>query len=980
MRYGVLTGLAMAVTLWSGLADAAERATCASYRAEPVGPRDATLCASLAEKVRTPSAFSLGEYETILNDFGANFCHRDEAAGWEHDKFIRLTGPRIATLRDGEWSSRNFGTHAPVVVWYSPDMAHWLRTWRPAEGEQLEGAPPPPDGAMIVKEMFPSPTSPCRSIDPRHLFPEFGSATMVRDSKGSRDGWFYGFFQNEPYTPDWPARADNPPPSMGFGQYCLNCHASAHFQTFAASENIAGEPGLPISFLSQEFADRDPPPPAHDGAPPRAAALEPPRAEADDAVLAALRAFAGALPNRDAIQTMASQTYDYGWVPAGGPTVSETFVPSNNCVGCHDAGTTGLQFDMTMPSPHGDGLVNLSPFATWRTSPMGLAGRDPVFLAQLASEVQTFHPESRDIIESTCLGCHGVGGQRQFQIDNHAADESCPPFRREMLDAVPYPPDNPTAVHAGYGALARDGITCLVCHRAGLKTGEAATLAAQPQNACIEERQAFLNPGLTGFAATFTGSLFLLPPYTIIGPFEDPKTKPMDIALGMVPKHDMSIREAEACGSCHTVHLPVLRDGKVLGHIYEQTTYPEWAFSAYRTGTTPDGALPFGAGDRADTCQGCHMPSRDASGNPHISKIASIQEFTDFPATTHQLGPEATDLQAREGFAEHTLVGLNLFLVKMAKQFPDILGIHTRDPISGDIGVLPLQRTEDAIIAQAREATAELRIGPVTRGAETLAADVTVTSHVGHKFPSGVGFRRAFLAFEVLDADGGVLWASGRTNRGGVIVGPDGAPIDGELWWKEDCSAYAHPGERRHQPHFEVITGEDQAQIYQELVATPPADEPAPHCGYDADPKGDLTTSFLSICATVKDNRILPAGTLPLASRIAIAEALGAKADLAHEAGPHLVGADPDYATGGGDTVRYAVPLSALPEGAAPVSVRAALYYQAQPPFYLQDRFCTGKGADTERLRYLVGHLDLDDSPAEGWKLEIATATASVVE
>jgi hypothetical protein len=225
----------------------------------------------------------------------------------------------------------------------------------------------------------------------------------------------------------------------------------------------------------------------------------------------------------------------------------------------------------------------------------------------------------------------------------------------------------------------------------------------------------------------------VLPPDTVIGPFEAPKVVPMESAIGMTPKHDPGIRSAEVCGSCHTVHLPVLRDGVTLGHIYEQTTYPEWAFSAYRTGTTPDGALPDGAGARAETCQGCHMPSRDADGKPRISKIASIQEFTSFPATTFQLGPEATDLQFREGFAEHTLVGLNLVLIKMAKQFPDILGIHTRDPVSGDIGVLPLERTEDAILAQARNDTAEVAVARLTRNPTTLSADVTVTSHVGHR-------------------------------------------------------------------------------------------------------------------------------------------------------------------------------------------------------------------------------------------------------
>lgn len=48
---------------------------------------------------------------------------------------------------------------------------------------------------------------------------------------------------------------------------------------------------------------------------------------------------------------------------------------------------------MTAPVPQGEALSNLSPYATWRTSPMGLAGRDPVFFAQLASETPTFHPE-----------------------------------------------------------------------------------------------------------------------------------------------------------------------------------------------------------------------------------------------------------------------------------------------------------------------------------------------------------------------------------------------------------------------------------------------------------------------------------------------------------------------------------------------------------------------------------------------------------
>jgi hypothetical protein len=97
---------------------------------------------------------------------------------------------------------------------------------------------------------------------------------------------------------------------------------------------------------------------------------------------------------------------------------------------------------------------------------------------------------------------------------------------------------------------------------------------------------------------------------------------------------------------------------------------------------------------------------------------------------------------------------------------------------------------------------------------------------------------------------------------------------------------------------------------------------------------------------------------------------------MADDAGPTAVGDDPDYVSGGGDAVAYRVPVAEL-KGATPVSVEAALYYQATPPFYLQDRFCTAKGPDTERLSFLAGHLNLNGTEAAGWKLKVV-GTGSV--
>src|SRR5205085_7729980 len=120
---------------------------------------------------------------------------------------------------------------------------------------------------------------------------------------------------------------------------------------------------------------------------------------------------------------------------------------------------------------------------------------------------------------------------------------------------------------------------------------------------------------------------------------------------------------------------------------------------------------------------------------------------------------------------------------------------------------------------------------------------------------------------------GKVLWASGRTNPAGVIIDENKAPITGELWWTSDCASRIEPEKRAHQPHYQEITRQDQAQIYQELVSAP-ANVDAPVCGPNAQPEGELTTSFLSACARVKDNRILPQGFLPLEQRIAISRKL----------------------------------------------------------------------------------------------------------
>lgn len=966
----VFTSLAVLLDCAQG---SAASATCAEEQATAQVPTDLALCAALGPIVRKPSALPLNEYQAKLGEYLRNFCHRDEKSGWKVDKRVRDTGPWVGTYANGRWAGNYFGTHAPALVWYSPDMYAWLKAIRPGEG-----AHPPaqaqqiPDGAIIVKEMYRAPAAACARVDPLHLRPDNeGAAIMVRDSRASHDGWFWGWFGWNDWQPDWPQRAQNHDyPFMGFGQYCTNCHASAKEHTFSSLKNIKGEPGEPLVFFSQNFFLDPSWQSLHNRIAQSESKAQPRPAEgrySPDFV--GTFSWWGGRPDRDAIVKMPSVSYDNVWAKAPPPTAASQFVTSDQCLGCHSAGGTGLQYDMTMPGPDTK-LINLSPYGTWSGSPMGLSGRDPVFFAQLASERETFHPGSKAMIDDTCLGCHGVQGQRQFAIDRHAATGACETIDREMVNAVPYPPGDPVSRLAKYGALARDGVSCAACHRMVVGKADADKHRHEPQNKCVEERQAALNPGLTGFAKTFTGTFFMGPPDQFYGQFQDPKKKSMYAAIGSNPVHSPTVSSSEMCGSCHTVHLPVLHRGRKIGHFYEQTTYPEWAFSDYRTGATPDGALPLGAGSKAQSCQGCHMPNKDAHGNPYRSKIAAIQEYTNFPQAEHTLDPKDLDLPERAGFATHTLVGLNIFLLKMAWQFPDILGLRRTDPMMSDLGIDPLVHSEQVMLQQAAERTASISFDEVKTADGVLSARVKVDNRAGHKFPSGVAFRRAFIEFNVLGADNQVLWASGRTNGVGVIVDDKRNPIAGELWWRHDCSARIDPMARIHQPHYQVITRQDQAQIYEELLSAPP-DVAAPKCGVDAQPAGRLTTSFLSICSKVKDNRLLPHGFLRLDDRVEISRALGAGAELAHETGPAAIGDDPDYRTGGGDSVVYRVPLSEL--AGKPAAVQATIYYQATPPNYLQDRFCTSKSDDTKRLFFLTGKLNLAGTPAQDWKLKVVS-------
>ncbi len=931
-----------------------------------------------------PCAQPVVEYERQLFAFLNQRQYRE--LGWRVDKGVRDTGP----YKNG----RYYGTHPAVRIYYSPEIIAWL------EGGKQTAIP---DGAMIIKEQYPPPAARYEGLDDDELFARMTSWTvMVKDSRGSYDGWFWSnpakgqeAVDNHKYPFDHPV--------SGFGIYCVRCHASTKSSgatneyTFAALRNIAGYPGEPLKFEIDDTWKRIAAPSAvatkrpddttneslaarmivaakADAAHPRCVGANHPEMcppLLDESFLAQFPSIPAL--EREQVAHLPPVTHD--WVARRPAPAHEKqpFVTSNQCMSCH----AGLlePFGPTMFVPRTESIeyaapgAHLSPYGEWRWTPMGLAGRDPVFYAQLESELALLkHDYAHDPAQGeqlsaelvqTCLSCHGVMGKRQFEID-HAGSGA-----RFGLAHVMQSTHSPTPANADewqYGALARDGISCSVCHH----------MQPRPQPKTDER------PYLEYYLETsITGNLYLGNPNELHGPFEDKEISPyvMEHALGFKPRHNPYIKSSQMCGTCHVVNLPIVDrpapegtdEGALIAaeqnpafkgffHHVEQATYLEWLNSEFENEFHADNP-------QAKTCQDCHM-DRDYHSDEHNvhleaieTRIAAIQDNT-YPEAENLASREELEVRVRKtGYARHNFRGLNMFLVEMFNQFDDVLGVRKYDFMTGSTEDIPHAASD--LARQARNDVATVKVDAHMENGELVAA-VDVFNQVGHRFPSGVGFRRAFLELLVVEPSaepGGaerIVWSSGRTNSLGVLVDAAGAPLPCEFFSNDPTT-----NKQAFQPHHEVITSPEQVQIYETLL-------------WGGEHK--FTTSFIHGSEIVKDNRLLPRGWKHDGPDPALNGAF-----LRATYPCPTTRKDPRYQDGSGsDQVLYRVKL---PAGADParLTVRATLYFQAMPPYFLKSLFETAPdGPATQRLHYLCSNIDLRGTPIENWKLQVATADEKV--
>ncbi len=434
-----------------------------------------------------PSSFlpaKLSDFQSQLKSFLTSGKYR--TINWCEDKKLRDTGPFVNGV--------SYGVHPAVKIYYSPAVINWLL--------KRDSGRPIPDGAMIVKEQYSAPAARYQIQTPKIN----GWTIMIKDSKGSQDGWYWADIWDSQCVDN-----NNPPfayPYAGFGLYCVRCHASAEKEhTFTYANNIKGFPGDPDSYYvdlswtlqtttghgsapaqpcrQSAESDRDVPTAGHntDASDVQEQAIFRQIASArlsspDPKFVNFYKSIAPVL--LDKVKKFPGETYDHVFpqnIGAAGTSSNQNqFLTSDQCMGCHSAGSYGNVM-MYTGTKQGDGstpVMNVSPYGEWRWSPMGLAGRDPIFYAQVESEIAFIKSFFKDnpakvaenikLLNNTCFKCHGVMGKRRLDADHGGPDKGN--FNPELVyatyDTNPLPSDKNSYI---YGALARDGVSCMACHR-----------------------------------------------------------------------------------------------------------------------------------------------------------------------------------------------------------------------------------------------------------------------------------------------------------------------------------------------------------------------------------------------------------------------------------------------------------------------------------------------------------------------------------
>lgn len=357
----------------------------------------------------------------------------------------------------------------------------------------------------------------------------------------------------------------------------------------------------------------------------------------------------------------------------------------------------------------------------------------------------------------------------------------------------------------------------------------------------------------------------------LYGPYGDVFGAPMTSFVGYQPVFGAHINDAGLCAGCHTLITETADlEGNYTGQTFpEQATYHEWLNSKFNPEIAPEEAI---------SCQGCHVP-RIEDG----VVISALYAF----------------LTPRSPFGMHQFAGANTFMLELLKNNRFALGLFANE--------VQFDSTIDRTSRMLRNGVL-LNATMADRSVDTAYIDVRLDNLAGHKFPSGYPARRAWVEVTVTNASDDTLFRSGGWNDAYEVIGHDAD-------WE---------------PHYDVISAPDQAQIYEMVMA---------------DVNGDKTTVLERAATKLKDNRLVPErfSTLhPTYDTAAIANVPLTDVDFNHDA----LGVEGN----GADIVHYRVPMNGY---TGLVHVNAKVWYQSSPPKWMEEMFSYNSAEiDTFRTMY----------------------------
>lgn len=338
------------------------------------------------------------------------------------------------------------------------------------------------------------------------------------------------------------------------------------------------------------------------------------------------------------------------------------------------------------------------------------------------------------------------------------------------------------------------------------------------------------------------------------GPYISPLSSPMLEATNYEPIYSEHINDAGLCASCHTLVTETLDyEGQPTGNSFiEQATYHEWLNSDYSTQNI--------------TCQECHLPAL-TKGQFNIA--------AGYPAPP------------RDRFALHELAGANVTMLKLLRDNAAELGVTA--------SYEDFDNVIEATINMLRHKTLDVELVDVQYDINMLKLGVKLTNKTGHKFPSGYPSRRAFVQLLVGDEIfQDTLFKSGQLDENFEVYGQNPT----------------------FEPHYTVITSEDQVQIYEQVMG---------------DVNNDVTTVLTRANHHIKDNRLPPKGfNIKHTVYDTVAIAGNALSDLDFNRN------EEENQGSGSDIIYYDIPTSGYSAG---LKIKAAVYYQSTPPKWMDEMF-----------------------------------------